>query len=331
MPSIRRLINGRWIAQVRRVGQDSRAKTFDTQAAAKAWAFREEASLLASRGPNQASSMTLHRLLDWFDEVQVPRYRSKATAWGITSCLKRHLPNHELALISPIQITQYRELRLRSGLSPASVTRELNLLSRAISLAISELGVRLANNPAKAVSRPSGSKSRDRRPHKTELAALRKAADRDSPALNPIIDLAIETGMRQGELFSLKIEDLDRQSSVVYLETTKNGDSRYVPLSPRALAAFDALAGSRDSGALITQWSTQSGLRQSWRRACIAAGVSNLRFHDLRHEAASRFFELGLNQIQVASITGHKTLQVLKRYTHLRPQDLAKLLAEKSS
>ena len=64
-------------------------------------------------------------------------------------------------------------------------------------------------------------------------------------------------------------------------------------------------------------------LKSSWRRACSRAGINNLRFHDLRHEATSRFFEKGLNVMEVAAITGHNDLRMLQRYTHLRAEDLA--------
>jgi len=67
-------------------------------------------------------------------------------------------------------------------------------------------------------------------------------------------------------------------------------------------------------------------LRGLWNRVCKRAGLIDLRFHDLRHEATSRFFEKGLNVMEVAAITGHKDLRMLQRYTHLRAEDLAKKL-----
>jgi len=70
----------------------------------------------------------------------------------------------------------------------------------------------------------------------------------------------------------------------------------------------------------------EASVSRAFARACRRAGIQGLRFHDLRHEATSHFFEKGLNPMQVAAITGHKALQMLKRYTHLRAEDLAKLL-----
>lgn len=329
MPSIRKLPNGRWIAQVRRVGHESRSKTFDTLTTARDWAYREESSL-QSQSASKRADIGLHALLEWFDRTQVPRYRSQATALGITRTLRRYLPDIALNRLSVLHVGGYRDRRLNEGLSPASVTRELNLLSRAVSLAVSELGADLTNNPAQAVRRPQAQNLRDRRPTQAELDALRQAVRQEGSELGLVITLAITTGMRQGELFKLRIENIDLRKRTALLPHTKNGESRLVPLSPGALQAIEMLSKARTQGALITQWSTQSGLKQAWRRACKAAGISNLRFHDLRHEAASRFFELGLNQFQVASITGHKTLQMLKRYTHLRAEDLARVLEERA-
>ena len=155
------------------------------------------------------------------------------------------------------------------------------------------------------------------------------------------MELAVETAMRQGELLSLTWANVDLERRVAFLPETKNGTSRYVPLSSRAVAL---LAGSPRSinGQVfpVTTNAVRNGFvaavsraRRMYVRACLAQGFAadpsmftDLRFHDLRHEATSRLFERGLNPMQVAAITGHKTLQMLKRYTHLRAEDLARML-----
>lgn len=101
---------------------------------------------------------------------------------------------------------------------------------------------------------------------------------------------------------------------------TKNGDKRDVPLSSRAKKALKSFPRQL-SGRLFPVG--PATITQAFRRAVKNAGIEDMTFHDLRHEAASRLFELGLNPMEVASITGHKTLQMLKRYTHLRAEDLA--------
>ncbi|MGC9207933.1 site-specific integrase, partial [Acidithiobacillus sp.] len=96
---------------------------------------------------------------------------------------------------------------------------------------------------------------------------------------------------------------------------------RTVPLSSRAVTVLDALPRSMD-GRVFGM--TYEAMKQAFDRACKRAGIDDLRFHDLRHEAVSRFFEKGFNPMEVSTISGHKTLQMLKRYTHLRAEDLAK-------
>ena len=130
------------------------------------------------------------------------------------------------------------------------------------------------------------------------------------------VALAIETGMRRSELLALQWSNVDLEKRIAFLPITKNGESRGVPLSTRAVAILRGLPTSttgRVFGAL-----TVEALKQSFRRAVRRAGIAGLRLHDLRHEATSRLFEKGLNVMEVASVTGHKKLQMLKRYASQR-------------
>ncbi|MGB4844401.1 MAG: site-specific integrase, partial [Ferruginibacter sp.] len=133
------------------------------------------------------------------------------------------------------------------------------------------------------------------------------------------IILAVETAMRAGELVSLTTADIDPQARVARLADTKNGESRWVPLSPRALEALGVTEG-RVVGL------TASGLSHAFHELCLKEGIEGLRFHDLRREAVSRLFERGLNIAEVAAVSGHKTWAVLKRYTQLDARLLAKKL-----
>ena len=121
----------------------------------------------------------------------------------------------------------------------------------------------------------------------------------------------------------MRWEHLDRKAKVLLIPETKNGTPREVPLSTTALAVLDALPRRIDGQV----WGMRAdSISQAFERVCEAAGIEGLTFHDLRHEATSRLFEKGLNPMQVAAITGHKTLQMLKRYTHLRAEDLVGML-----
>ena len=139
----------------------------------------------------------------------------------------------------------------------------------------------------------------------------------------PVVLFAIETGMRRGEILSLTWENVHLGKRYVHLPDTENGDSRDVPLSPQALELLrDLLRNIRfDQVVFCLHFKV---LKSSWRRACSRAGIIDLRFHDLRHEATSRFFDKGLNVMQVAAITGNKDPRMLQRYTHLRADELAR-------
>ena len=129
---------------------------------------------------------------------------------------------------------------------------------------------------------------------------------------------------------------MDLESKTALLPLTKNGEKRIVPLSPAALQVLHQRLETSQSSSLATS-NLLSGcvfplspnaLRLAWDRMKVRAKIKNLRFHDLRHEAISRFFELGLSVPEVALISGHKDARMLFRYTHLRAEDVASKISE---
>ena len=131
--------------------------------------------------------------------------------------------------------------------------------------------------------------------------------------------------MRRSEILFLICGNVHLDQRYVHLSDTKNGDSRDVPLSPVALELLRDLLRNKNPDQLVFPIHYEA-LKSAWRRACDRADINDLRFHDLRHEATSRLFEKGLNVMEVASITDHKDLRMLQRYTHLKAEDLAKKL-----
>lgn len=130
--------------------------------------------------------------------------------------------------------------------------------------------------------------------------------------------------MRQGEILRLQWEHINLKSRVAHLPETKNGTKRDVPLSLKARDAIVRM-GVKSKGRVFGY--TSEGVKSTWRFMLIKLGIEDLHFHDLRHEACSRLFELGtLDIMEIASISGHKSLAMLKRYTHLRAQRLVKKL-----
>jgi len=179
---------------------------------------------------------------------------------------------------------------------------------------------------------PKPGKPRTRRLEAGEEEALLTAcAASGAHYLHSFVVLAIETGMRFGELAGVLWKYVDMDKRTIHLPDTKNGETRTVPLSTRALAALQILPRSI-SGRLFT--AKPGSIRSAFliavqkARACSPEGMlQNLRFHDLRHEAVTRLFEKGLNPIEVGMVSGHKTLSMLQRYTHLRSEELVAKLA----
>lgn len=157
---------------------------------------------------------------------------------------------------------------------------------------------------------------------------------RESDALLALFDLALESAMRLSEMYTLEVGQVDFAKRTVFLDRTKNGDKRQVPLTTVADRVLRAQIGKRTTGLVFPWWSgeqspkerqrTTSLLSRQFGRVFEAAACEDLRFHDLRHEATSRLFErTTLTDLQIAKITGHKDLRMLRRYANLRGSDLA--------
>ena len=222
--------------------------------------------------------------------------------------------------LKPSHLIKYRNKRLKE-VSASTVKKELNILSHVFETAIKEWDMPINGNPIRQITKPKENKARDRRLEEGEEELLLLSCSQSrNPYLLPLVIVAIETAMRRGELLQLERKYLNINNRTAYLPMTKNGDSRTVPLSTRAIATLNKVPIHK-SGKVFPL--SETALRGLWSRACRRAGISNLHFHDLRHEATSRFFEKGLNIMEVSAITGHKDLKMLKRYTHLKAEDLA--------
>ncbi|MCM3609114.1 site-specific integrase [Cupriavidus pauculus] len=233
--------------------------------------------------------------------------------------------------ITSVDIATYRDQRLtetnprtKKTLSPATVRLELSLLSNLFDIARIEWGY-CDGNPVKNVRKPKTPPGRERRLlPREERQILRYCHSHQNQELYSIVVLALETAMRQGEILNLRWENINLKARVAHLPDTKNGTRRDVPLS---LTARDALTrlGVQQRGKVFSY--TSNGIKSTWRFMLIRLGISDLHFHDLRHEAVSRLFELGsLDIMEIAAISGHKSLSMLKRYTHLKAQRLVKKL-----
>lgn len=233
--------------------------------------------------------------------------------------------------VTSVDIATYRDQRLqeinpktRKPMATSTVRLELSLLSNFFDIARIEWGW-CDENPVSKVRKPKPPPGRDRRlTPREERLILRHAHKHPNPELYSIIVLALETAMRQGEILRLQWEHAHLKSRIAHLPETKNGTKRDVPLSLKARDALIRL-GVQSKGRVFHY--TAQGLKSSWKFMLRKLSIVDLHFHDCRHEAISRLFELGtLDVMEIAAISGHKSLAMLKRYTHLKAQKLVRKL-----
>lgn len=323
MATIRKL-RGRWQAQVRRKGLKPRTKSFDTKADAEKWARNLETELDRGGGfidTRLAEKMTLRELLERYLTEITPHKRSAQTeTYRIRAMMKHEIAYRTLAMLSSTDFALYRDERLKV-VATSTILKELNTLAHTIDIGRKEWGVHLMQNPCRMIRRPSPPRGRERRLEDGEEQKLLDAADTGrNPYMRSLLIIALETAMRQGEILSLQWKDIDFTRRIAHLDMTKNGESRDIPLSTIALKTLRELQ-SCDQKARIFPL-TKSAVLQAWEHLRERAGMSDFRFHDLRHEAISRLLEKGLNVIETATISGHKELRMLQRYSHLRAVDL---------
>ena len=343
MATISKTPSATWKAIIRKRGWPTTIKTFRTKRDAQDWARRTEDEMVRGVYINRAKSdrLLLGDALDrYLREVSPTKKPTTASAERHKAkAVKNFFSDFSLAAISPDLVAEYRDTRLEDGKSPSTVRLELALLSHLFTIAIKEWRIGLTYNPVANIRKPSPGKGRDRRITLQEEKILIKACtDHSNPMLGWIVRTALHTGMRAGEIKSLTRQQVNLSKRVVLLTETKNGSARMVPLTQEATSvlheALEHPIRPLDTDLIFWGEPGRDGKRRpyefrpAWRRALQLAGITELRFHDLRHEAVSRLVEAGLGDQEVAAISGHKSMQMLRRYTHLRAEDLVGRLDE---
>ncbi|WP_237173554.1 site-specific integrase [Paracandidimonas lactea] len=346
MATIVKTPSGTWKAVIRKTGWPTASKTFRTKRDAEDWARRTEDEMVRGvyiqRAPGER--MTVEAALKRYLREVTPTKResTRISEHKKAQPLLRHLGKYSLAALSADIVAQYRDTRLAGNpdengkLVPRSnntVRLELALLSHLFTVAIKEWGMGLPFNPVSQIRRPAPGAGRNRRLTPAENKCLLAAVDAYSnPMFSWIVRIALETGMRLSEIAGLRLSQVDLQKRVVRLDITKNSSPRTVPLTKAATAALQAAIYNPtrppETDLVFFGEPGRDGVRRpylfdkAWTDAKKAAGLTDFRFHDLRHEAVSRLVEAGLSDQEVAAISGHKSMQMLKRYTHLRAEDL---------
>lgn len=334
--------SGWWQAKIRRKGYPRQSRTFQFKVDAEAWARDIENKI--DRGifidRSEAEQTTLGQLIDRFEKEFAPHHyrvrEDKKEAWRFQIArIKNELGVYSLSALDQRLVAKYRDIRLRGkgkdrpAVSESTVRKELYMLSKVLDFAQTECGIMLPRgNPVDKIRKPSEGKARDRRLTEKEWLHIENECKVSRNAyLWPAVELAIETCMRQGELLELTWRYVDIKRKLAHLPKTKNGEARSVPLSPRAISILNALPRSITGHVIPLQRMT---LFHAFKAALVRAGVSNYTYHDLRHEGLSRLAERGdFSVLELAAVSGHRTLQMLKRYTHLQAEKLADKLALK--
>ena len=323
--------NDKWQARVQRSGQSSIAKSFHTKANALKWARNVESQLdLGTLVPKQTMPRLMPMLERYVAEVTPTKKGESQERYRAAQLMKTKLADLFMDKISGEAVAKYRDQRL-TQVSNNTVRLELAFLSVVFEQARKEWGLAVSN-PVRQIRMPKPGKPRTRRLEAGEEQALLSAcAASGAHYLHSFVVLAIETAMRFGELAGVTWANVNFEKRTIYLPDTKNGHARTVPLSTRAVAALQILPRAI-SGRLFSAkpGSIRSAFLIAFKKARLLNGgalLQNLRFHDLRHEAVTRLFEKGLNPIEVGMISGHKTLSMLQRYTHLRAGELVPKLA----
>ncbi|MCC8619250.1 tyrosine-type recombinase/integrase [Xanthomonas vesicatoria] len=315
-----------WRVRVRRQSGPWLTKSFDRKADAQEWARGIEHKLdVGDFVPStEARKRTVGDAIARYLEVTLPAKRQKDAAKQVQMLgwWKAEIGDVPLVALTPSKVAAIRDQlaagkvrgdKLRSG---STINRRLASLSAVLSVTVKEYGW-LTKNPVPNVTRMQESKGRERFLSDGERTALLSAcASSGCEPLAPLVRLALATGARRGELLNLQWEHVDLDRRVVRFIDTKNGENRTVPLATGVVQMLTSMR--KPTGAVFPI--TGPALDKPWRAACNSAGLADFRFHDLRHSAASYLAMSGASLMDIAAILGHKTLAMVKRYSHLSEQ-----------
>jgi len=324
-----------WQAKIRRKGYPVQSNTFERKIDAEQWARDIENEMdrgvFVSR--KEAESTTLYEALDRFIDEYIPNLKMVANETRRAKAIQaREIASLYMATIRTKHIAEFIKEREDEGVKPNTIRLDLAILSRLFEIAATDWGMESLSNPVKRARKPKLNGGRTRRLQPAQGKEEKSEEERLLAAcgekFRPVVQFAIETAMRRAEIANLTWANIDLKGKTAYLAETKNMIERTVPLSPAAIGILKGLP-RKIIGSVFSM--SENAITIAMRRARAEAEIQDLTFHDLRHEATSRLFEnTDLDLLEIAEITGHKNLQMLKRYTHLRADRLAERLAEKS-
>ena len=329
--------SGGFQAKVRLKGQPAQFRTFASKSEARRWISEVETDM--KRGAFQrdrSAGMTLGDAIDaWaaakrdtlkhFDveEARIGRLKTFTVDLGtkaggqalrgriVDIGVSRLDVDHIEALIDDLEEAEY---------AGRTIAQYLSIIQRSWSMAMRRPA---ATCPTRAAqNRPSIGGHRTRRLEAVEEARLMAASSHE---FRSVLKFALGTCARQSEIATLRWRDVDLDRRIATLRDTKNGETRTLPLSPAICGLLGGMTDKKPDGLVFGM--SPEAIKRRMIRATARAGIDDLRFHDLRHEAISRLFEFtDLTDMEIMTISGHKSVQMLRNYTHLRSGRLASRL-----
>ena len=288
-------------------------------------------------------SVDAPKLRDFIAETFLPWAKANKRTWVHDVFRSRPLieamGSKTMDEISPILVEKYKRDRRASKTvrgterAPSTVNRELELLSKVFSLAIDQ-GLAI-HNPCQKVKRFREDNERNRYLSDEEEPRLLSVLIGPRASLRPLVVLAIHTGMRRGELLSLRWANVDFERGLVHVmnshrEQTKSGHSRSIPMNRIARQQLLSLqTESGDTEYVFVNRKTgqpRTDVKRGFRSACRNAGLEDFRFHDLRHTAATRLGDAGVDTRRIMAILGHRCMQTSARYTHATDDGLRRAI-----
>ena len=313
-----------WQARVRRQGYPDITKVFEARQDAEKWARALESEIDKGQfaSVSEAQRTTLGDLIARYLVEVTPTMKGAADdTIRLKAMMRKPIARWSMANLSAARIAAFRDERLKE-VSGGTVIRELAYLSAIINHARREWGINVPN-PVQMVRKPPSPQARSRVLTEEEVTRLLDALEplgRRSHWTKPAVQLALATAMRRGELLVLRWENVDLIGRAAFLPDTKNGDSRTVPLSSAAVQVLTGLPRHISGVVFPVKAFT---LDAAFKRGLKRAGLEGIRFHDLRRTAITRMAEKLPNVIELAAVSGHKSLMVLKRYYRPTASELA--------
>lgn len=321
-----------WRAQIRRKGHKPITETFPTKVLAQQWARKIEAEIDSKKYQDGRGleAINLGDLIDRYTEeigAEHPFGKNKA---AVLAYWKREYGDRMLSEITDDLLTKHVQNRRKGGAGGVTIGIEFTYLAGVLKTARELWKLPISLEPIKIARANMGhlkiatkSKERDRRPTKEEIELLCDYFDKHSVLpMRDIINFAIETAMRLGEITRLRWVDLNKRDKTIIIRDRKHprekiGNDQEVPLLGEAYN----IVTRQPKGELIFPVNGET-ISSIFPRACAALGIEDLRFHDLRHEGVSRLFEQGYTIEQVSLVSGHRDWKMLARYTQIRAKDL---------